>query len=71
MNVSEILNSEATLTRILIHSLIADIINIMIPKNITTVFHNDNFSSILFISVVLPLFLEIYTVYIKILLKAI
>ena len=70
MNVSGTLNSEAILTEEFTTAS-ADIINIMIPKNINKiVFHNDNFSLILFLSVVFPLFLEIYTIYIKNIIKS-
>ena len=70
MNVSGTLNSEAILTEEFTTAL-ADIIKIMIPKKINKiVFHNDNFSSILFLSVVFPLFLELYTIYIRNIIKS-
>ncbi len=70
MNVSGTLNSEAILTEEFTTAS-ADIIKIVIPKKINKiVFHNDNFSLILFLSVVFPLFFEIYAIYIRNIIKS-
>ena len=69
INVSGTLNSEAILTEEFTTAS-ADIINIMIPKKINKiVFNKDNFLLILFSSVGFPLFLEIYAIYIKNIIK--